>query len=115
MGLLGKKRGAPEWIYACELTDFTVSKKIVVGRDEYAIFRLPDGIYCTQESCSHEYSPLSQGIVADGEVYCEKHGSRFDIRTGAVINLPATEPIKTFPAKVEDGKVYIFVPGAGKT
>jgi 3-phenylpropionate/trans-cinnamate dioxygenase ferredoxin subunit len=43
----------------------------------------------------------------DGKVFCEKHGSRFDIKSGAVIDLPATENIKTFQTKVEDGKVFI--------
>ena len=108
MGLLSRK-APPQWVSVARVDDFTVSHKVVVGKKEYALYKLDDGVYCTQESCSHEYSPLSKGIVMDGEVYCEKHGSRFDIRSGKVINLPATEPIKTFPAKVEDGNISIFV------
>jgi 3-phenylpropionate/trans-cinnamate dioxygenase ferredoxin subunit len=108
MGLLSKKK-PPEWVAVAQESDFSVNHQVTVGKNEYALFKLDDGIYCTQNSCSHEYSPLSKGLVMDGEVFCEKHGSRFDIRSGKVINLPATEPVKTFPVKVQDGTVYIFV------
>jgi len=108
MGLLSKK-SPPKWVPVAQEGDFTINHQVTVGKTEYALFKLPDRIYCTQNSCSHEYSPLSQGIVMDGEVFCEKHGSRFDIPSGKVINLPATEPLKTFPVKVEEGQIYIFV------
>ena len=108
MGLLSKKK-APEWVRVASESDFSVNFQVKVGKNEYALFKLPDGIFCTENSCSHEYSPLSKGIVMDGEVFCEKHGSRFDIRSGNVINLPATEPVKTFPVKVENGEIFIFV------
>jgi nitrite reductase/ring-hydroxylating ferredoxin subunit len=38
------------------------------------------------------------------------HGSRFDLRTGAALNLPATEPVRTFPVRVIDGIVGVDVP-----
>ncbi len=76
-------------------------------RKEIAIFKVGDNIYATDNSCSHEYSPLSEGIVYDGHVYCPKHGSRFDIQTGEVKGPPATQPIRVFPVKVEDGILYV--------
>ncbi|TVQ25207.1 MAG: non-heme iron oxygenase ferredoxin subunit [Spirochaetaceae bacterium] len=76
-------------------------------RKQFAIFRLEDGIYATDNSCSHEYSPLCEGMIVEGDVYCPKHGSRFDIRTGAVKDFPATRPVKTYETKVEDGFVWI--------
>lgn len=109
MALLGKKK-APDWVEVAKLSDFRVSLQVRVGKKEYCLYRLEDGIYCTQDSCSHEYSPLSAGIVMGGEVYCEKHGSRFDIKSGKVLSLPATEDIKTFETKVEEDKIFIFVP-----
>ena len=95
------------WIKACREEDFRRIHKIVHRRKEIALFRLDDGIYATDNSCSHEYSELSQGEIIGDNVYCPKHGSRFDIRTGAVKDPPAVKPIKTYKVKIEDGVIYI--------
>jgi nitrite reductase/ring-hydroxylating ferredoxin subunit len=99
-----------KWVRACNKDDFNKTRLFVYKRREYALFKLDDGIYCTDNSCSHEYSPLAEGMILDDDVYCPKHGSRFDIRTGAVRDLPATRPVKTFPVRVDDdGEVYVQV------
>jgi 3-phenylpropionate/trans-cinnamate dioxygenase ferredoxin subunit len=108
MGLLSKKKPA-EWVFAAKSQDFTYTKLVVHNGKEYCLYKLEDGIYCSQNSCSHEYSPLCDGEIMDGEVYCLKHGSRFDIRSGKVINLPATQDIQVFPVKTEGDDVFIFV------
>lgn len=98
------------WVRACNVTDFFTTFLFVHKRREYALFKLDGAVYCTENSCSHEYSPLSEGMIIEGDVYCPKHGSRFDIRSGAVRDLPATRPVRTFPVKVEeDGEVYVQV------
>jgi len=98
-----------QWRKAVAESDLDGPHKFVVRRKEIAIFKLDDGIYATDNSCSHEYSPLSEGLIIDDDVYCPKHGSRFDIRSGAVKDFPATQPVKTYPTKVEDGWVYVMV------
>ena len=93
----------------CREDAFQKTYKYVHRRKEIALYKLEDGIYATENSCSHEYSELSEGIIMGSDVYCPKHGSRFDIRSGAVKDLPATRPVKTFEVKVEDGVVYVKV------
>ncbi len=97
------------WVQACKESDFRYSYCFRHRRKEIAIFRLEDGIYATDNSCTHEYSPLCEGIIMDGKVYCPSHGSRFNIRTGAVLDLPATVPLKTYKVKVENGEIYVKV------
>lgn len=104
MGLLAKKHG---WQEVATVDSFNVSREVLIGRHRYTLFKLEDGIYCTQGSCSHEHSPLCEGIVMGGKIFCEKHGSRFDIKSGQVIDLPATEDLKTYEVKVEGGKIFI--------
>ena len=48
-----------------------------------------------------------EGDVEDGHIECWLHGSMFDLRTGKPTNLPATEPVATFPVDVRDGDVYV--------
>jgi nitrite reductase/ring-hydroxylating ferredoxin subunit len=98
-----------KWVQAVAEDEFARSYKFVHRRKEIAIFRLEDGIYATDNSCSHEYSPLYEGMVVGGDVYCPKHGSRFDIRTGAVKDFPATRPISIYETKVEDGFVWVKI------
>jgi nitrite reductase/ring-hydroxylating ferredoxin subunit len=74
-----------------------------------ALVRADGGVYCVQDVCSHEQAFLSEGFVEGCEIECPLHGSIFDVRTGDVKSLPATEPIKTFPVKVENGDVLVDV------
>lgn len=98
-----------KWREVCREEAFTKTYKFVHRRKEIALFKLPDGIYATDNSCSHEYSELCEGMIIGEDVYCPKHGSRFDIKTGAVRDLPATRPVRTYQVKVEDGVVYVNV------
>lgn len=82
-------------------------KKFAYRNKQIAIYKLDDGIYATDNICSHEFSELSQGMIVDHDVYCPKHGSRFDIKTGAVKDYPATRPIRTFETKIENGIVFV--------
>lgn len=96
-----------KWMPVVEETAFRNTYKYVHRRKEIALFRLEDGVYAIDNSCSHEYSPLVEGMVVNGDVYCPKHGSRFEIRSGAVKDFPATRGVKTYPVKIEDGMVYV--------
>jgi 3-phenylpropionate/trans-cinnamate dioxygenase ferredoxin subunit len=111
MGLLSKKQAAA-WVPVARETELpAVGDSLAVshnGRD-YVLFRLEGGVFCTQGSCSHEYSPLCDGMVDGCEVFCEKHGSRFDIPSGAVLSPPADRDLETHPVRIEDGIIAIFV------
>ena len=44
------------------------------------------------------------------QVVCPRHGSRFDLRTGAALTLPAYLPVATYPVRVrDDGMIVIDV------
>jgi 3-phenylpropionate/trans-cinnamate dioxygenase ferredoxin subunit len=57
----------------------------------------------------HASIPLSEGDVGDGEIECYLHGSRFDLRTGEPIGLPATEPVPIYRCIVEGSDVLVDV------
>lgn len=68
-------------------------------------------VYAFADNCSHRDFPLSHGEVdaAARTITCEWHGAAFDLRTGAPTCAPATRPIAVYPAKVEDGGVWVQV------
>ena len=43
----------------------------------------------------------------DGIIECPKHTGRFDIRTGKARRAPVCVDLRTYPVRVEDGKVML--------
>ena len=87
------------------------------------VFRLDDGFYATQSSCTHMFAPLARGKVVDGcKVQCPLHRARFDIRSGEVVdwaNFPpgvqllnavrGEKALKTYPVSVVKGNVRVKI------
>lgn len=95
------------WIRVASLGELVSTMSVTMDGVPVALFRTDQGIYALDDICSHEYSRLSEGDVWAGEVYCQKHGSRFNLRTGAVTGLPATKPVGAWEVKVENGEIWI--------
>jgi nitrite reductase/ring-hydroxylating ferredoxin subunit len=76
-----------------------------------AIYRLNNGFYATEDTCSHAQSSLSAGDIDLDEctVECPYHASLFDIRTGFALSLPASKPVKTFPVTIAGDEVFVQV------
>ncbi len=99
------------WVKAAREEDF---KELEVIRFLYrenpiAIFKLEDGFYAIDDTCTHADASLSEGEVFDGVVECPLHGAEFDIRTGKNLTLPAVTPVRSYPVKVEEGDILIQV------
>ena len=96
---------------ACALGDVTNASPlaVTVGGVDVAIVRQGDDVYAIQDECSHAAIPLSEGEVEDGEIECWLHGSRFDLRTGKPSGPPATEPVPTYPVRVDGDDVLVDV------
>ncbi len=95
------------WVRVASAEELVSTMSVTVDGVPVALFRTDEGIFALDDVCSHEYSLLSEGDVWSGEVYCQKHGSRFNLRTGAVTGLPATKPVRTWDVKVENGDIWI--------
>ena len=97
----------------CSLADVPTDEALAVTVGEYAVAVARDGdeVFALEDQCSHAAVALSDGEVADCTVECWLHGSRFDLRTGKPIGLPATEPVATFPIEVRgrDGQRDVYV------
>ena len=94
---------------ACALDDIRADQGLAVTLGSYEVVVVRDGdeVFALQNECSHAAVALSEGEVADCQIECWLHGSMFDLRTGKPTNLPATEPVATFPIDVRGGDVYV--------
>lgn len=100
------------WIDACAAADIEAEGGLRFDRDgrTFAIFRNhQDGYFCTDGLCTHEAVHLADGLVVENSVECPKHSSIFDLGTGEVETPPACEDLRTYPTRVEGGRVLIEV------
>jgi 3-phenylpropionate/trans-cinnamate dioxygenase ferredoxin component len=88
------------------------AKRVVLWEDlEIGVVNCGGDILAIEDRCSHDDGDLMEGDV-DPEtcsVECPRHGSVFDLRTGAPLNLPAYLPVDTFAVTVEDGLIKVEV------
>lgn len=79
----------------------------VTVADRRCLVVLAEGrYYVIDEMCSHEDYSLALGCIKGDRIKCSLHGSYFDLATGAALDEPADEPIRSYPVKVEDGTVW---------
>jgi Ferredoxin subunits of nitrite reductase and ring-hydroxylating dioxygenases len=80
------------------------------GPVEVAVVRTEDGeVHAIHDLCSHEQISLSDGEVEGCTLECWLHGSKFDLRTGAPITLPATDPVPVYPVTIDGDRVLVDV------
>jgi 3-phenylpropionate/trans-cinnamate dioxygenase ferredoxin component len=99
---------------AAEMRDGELMAVEINGRP-VVLVRHRGAFYAVQNNCSHKDFPLSEaGFDPRDEVLvCAWHGGCFDLRTGAAVVPPATEPVETFPVRVSaDGWVEIGLAGS---
>jgi 3-phenylpropionate/trans-cinnamate dioxygenase ferredoxin subunit len=88
------------------------AKRVVMWEDlEIGVVNCAGEILAIEDRCSHDDGDLMEGEIdqADCTVECPRHGSRFDLRTGTPLTLPAYVPVDTFPVSVEDGVIKVEV------
>ena len=94
---------------ACSVQDLPEegALKVHLAGKDICVARSQGQVYALYDTCSHADVSLSEGDVEDGTVECWLHGSRFDLRTGAPIGLPATKPVPTYPVTVIGDEVFL--------
>jgi len=84
--------------------------RVVVEGRAIAVFNLGPALYAIDAACTHVRGPLERGKVDGTLVTCPLHGSVFELRTGEVRRGPATQPVKSYPVRVENQKLVLDLP-----
>jgi nitrite reductase/ring-hydroxylating ferredoxin subunit len=81
--------------------------RVEAGERVLAVFNVDGAFYATDDACTHGPGSLSAGFVEGDVVECDFHGGCFHIPTGKPVKAPCTEPVRTFPVTLRDGKIWI--------
>ncbi len=79
----------------------------------FAVFRVGDRHYVTQDACTHGPGSLTEGFVDGEEIECPFHQGRFHIPTGRPSAPPCTVSLRVWEAHLIDGQVCIDVTSEG--
>ncbi len=83
--------------------------QVVVDSLVLAVYNVDGEFFVTDDACTHGPGSLGEGYQDGDVIECNFHGGRFSIRTGEVVAPPCMEPVRTYPATVADGKVWIEI------
>ena len=89
-----------------ELPTDDVIGLVLAGRD-IAIYTVGDDVYATDNTCTHGQARLCDGFLDGHEIECPLHQGRFDVRNGKAMCAPLTEDLRSYPVKIEDGRVFL--------
>ncbi len=64
-------------------------------------------VHAIGDTCTHGDISLSEGFVDDDALECWAHGSRFSLRTGHPLNLPAYEPVPVYVVQIDGDDVLV--------
>ncbi|MBL8345349.1 MAG: non-heme iron oxygenase ferredoxin subunit [Rubrivivax sp.] len=81
------------------------------GGRTVALFRSGEQVFATDPLCTHGNARLCDGFVevdaGKASVECPLHQGRFDLADGRPLCEPVTEPLRTYPVRVEGGRVWV--------
>jgi nitrite reductase/ring-hydroxylating ferredoxin subunit len=108
---LQQEKPVPTRVELCKAGDIAVGNALRVEAAglAVAVFNIDGQFYVTDDACTHGPGSLSEGFIDGDVIECNFHNGQFNIKTGEVVSPPCTIPIKTYPAVVQDGKVFIEI------
>ncbi|WP_375577155.1 non-heme iron oxygenase ferredoxin subunit [Paracidovorax oryzae] len=101
------------WTEAAALDDVPQDDVIgvtVAGRD-VALYSVEGEVFATDNLCTHGNARLCDGFLEGHEIECPLHQGRFDVRDGRALCAPLTQGLRTYPVRIEQGKVYLQFDG----
>lgn len=75
-----------------------------------AVYHVNGEFFVTDNTCSHGEASLAEDGSLDGyEVECSWHFGRFDIRNGQPCAMPCERAIRSWPVKIENGRLLVDI------
>ena len=100
------------WVDVGSASDLSESTPLSVEVDGLAlvVVRCGQEVYAVEDRCTHDGEPLDGAEVESCQIICPRHGARFCLRTGEALTPPDYEPLRTYAAREENGRVLLEQP-----
>jgi 3-phenylpropionate/trans-cinnamate dioxygenase ferredoxin component len=85
-------------------------RRVAVDGLDVVLANVDGTVYAFGAACTHDEGPLEEGELEEGCIRCPWHFSLFDLKTGAVLESPAADPIPVYAVRVEDGAILVAPP-----
>ena len=101
----------PDFVPVAKTSDLSDPGRTLLEVEDRIVVLLRVGgeYFCIDDVCTHDGGPLSEGDLDGFAIACPRHGAKFDIRNGAALTMPATQPTAAYEVKVENGQVLAKV------
>lgn len=84
-------------------------KVVTVNGREVLLVNAKGTIYACETECPHQGAPLSGALLKDAEhITCQRHGYRFELKTGACKEFPEYT-LKTYPVQVVGDDIMVEI------
>jgi NAD(P)H-nitrite reductase large subunit len=84
-------------------------KVLSVNKTKILFIHHAGRLIATQPKCPHAGGPLEKGAVCNGRLVCPWHMGTFALPTGALVEPPAMESLKTFPVRMDGQSVFVDI------
>ena len=105
--MMATRSGFVTALRAGDLVPGTVRVVEVDGRSLCVGLTLDGELGAIDNICTHDGGELGEGELDGRDVECPRHGARYDLLTGQVLQLPAVRSVRGYPARIEDDRVVV--------
>src|SRR5690348_11659639 len=93
---------SPAMTEICRVADIPAEgglRVLLPDNPPFAVFRVGDGFFVTDDTCTHGEASLTEGVVEGTEIICPYHLGAFCLRTGEPTAAPCSVALRTYPAE----------------
>jgi 3-phenylpropionate/trans-cinnamate dioxygenase ferredoxin subunit len=99
-----------DWITVARKSEIPEGGHKLVELDgrQVAVFNVKGEFLAIEDVCTHDGAELAdEGELEGDAIVCPRHGAKFCLRTGAVLEPPAYEPVRIFEVRVEGDEIRL--------
>lgn len=89
-------------------------KKVILGDNVFLLTKIDGAYYALNNKCPHMGGSLFDGTLTGTTIICPRHGTAFDVRTGAIVRggrlvFVSIKGVnaRAYPVKVEGNDVLV--------